>query len=72
MHVQRWLFPGWPVRQHPQVTSSCTDGTAAGNVTAFSEMNVTPGGITMNFTAPSTNAGSKGCTLNGSMIGIRQ
>jgi hypothetical protein len=56
----------------PQVTDSCTDGTARGNVTAFSEMNVTPGGITMNFTAPSTNAGSKGCSLNGSMIGIRQ
>ena len=56
----------------PQVTGSCTDGSAAGNVTAFYEMNVTPGGMTMNFTAPSTNAGSKGCTLNGSMIGIRQ
>jgi hypothetical protein len=26
----------------------------------------------MNFTAPGSNPGSKGCTLNGSLVGIRQ
>jgi hypothetical protein len=55
-----------------QVTGSCTDGSRAGAVTTYYEMNVTPSGITMNFTAPSSNPGSKGCTLNGSLVGIRQ
>lgn len=55
-----------------QVTTSCTDGTSAGNVMAFTDINITPSGITMNFTAPNTNTGSKGCTLVGSMFGIRQ
>jgi hypothetical protein len=55
-----------------QVTGSCTDGSGAGGVTSYYQMNVTPSGITMNFTAPSSNLGSKGCTLNGSLVGIRQ
>lgn len=54
-----------------QVISSCTDGSNAGNVMAFSQIVVTPSGITINFTAPSTNAGSKGCNLVGSIYGIR-
>jgi hypothetical protein len=55
-----------------QAMSSCTDGSGAGTVITYSEMNVTPGGITMHFTAPSSNPGQKGCTLNGSLTGIRQ
>jgi hypothetical protein len=54
-----------------QVTTSCNDGTSAGNVMAFTDINITPSGITMNFTASNTNTGSKGCTLVGSMFGIR-
>jgi hypothetical protein len=54
-----------------QVTTSCDDGTGAGNVMTFSDVNITPSGITMNFTAPSTNSGSKGCNLEGSIFGIR-
>ena len=55
-----------------QVTNSCTNGTGAGTQITYYEMNVSPGIVTMKFTAPSTNAGSKGCTLNGAMTGIRQ
>ena len=55
-----------------QVTSSCTDGTRAGNVTLLYEMNVSFTGVMMNFTSPSTNPGSKGCTINGSIYGIQQ
>ena len=55
-----------------QVTGSCTDGSGAGAVTTYYQMSTTPSGITMNFTAPSSNPGSKGCTLNGSLVGIRQ
>lgn len=55
-----------------QVTGSCSDGTGAGAQTSYYQMNVSPSGITMNFTVPSSNAGSKGCTLNGSLVGIRQ
>ena len=55
-----------------QVISSCTDGSGGGAVVVYSQMSVTPAGITMNFTAPSSNPGSKGCTLNGSLTGIRQ
>lgn len=55
-----------------QVTGSCTDGSGTGSVTNYYEMNVSPSGITMNFTTPASNAGSKGCTLNGSLVGIRQ
>jgi hypothetical protein len=55
-----------------QVTSSCTNGTGAGTQITYYEMNISPGIVTMKFTAPSSNAGSKGCTLNGTMTGIRQ
>ncbi|HXX82459.1 MAG TPA: hypothetical protein VEN29_00605 [Casimicrobiaceae bacterium] len=55
-----------------QVTSSCTDGTKASNVTLLYELNVSFTGVTMNFTAPNNNPGQKGCTLNGSIYGIRQ
>jgi hypothetical protein len=55
-----------------QVTNSCTNGTGAGTQITYYEMNISPGIVTMKFTAPSTNAGSKGCTLNGAMTGIRQ
>jgi len=55
-----------------QIISSCTDGSGAGTIIMYSQMNITPTGITMNFTAPSSNPGQKGCTLNGSLIGIRQ
>jgi hypothetical protein len=55
-----------------QTTGSCTDGSGAGALTSYYEMNVTPSGITMNFTAPGSNVGSKGCTLTGSLVGIRQ
>ena len=55
-----------------QVTSNCTDGSGAGAATTYSQMNVTASGVTMHFTAPSTNPGSKGCTLKGSLFGIRQ
>jgi hypothetical protein len=55
-----------------QVTSSCSDGSHAGNVTLFYEMNATFTGATMNFTMPSTNPDSKGCTRNGSIYGIRR
>jgi hypothetical protein len=55
-----------------QVTSSCTDGSHSGNVTLLYEMNVTFTGVVMNFTAPSTNPDSKGCTINGSIYGIAQ
>jgi len=54
-----------------QVTGSCTDGSGSGAVTTYYQMNVTPSTVTMNFTAPSSNAGSKGCTLNGTLVGIR-
>ena len=55
-----------------QVTSSCTDGSRAGDVTLFYEMNATFTGAMMNFTMPSSNPDSKGCTLNGSIYGIRR
>ena len=55
-----------------QVTSSCSDGTKANNVTLLYEVNVSFTGVTLNFTAPSTNPGQKGCTLTGSIYGIRQ
>jgi hypothetical protein len=55
-----------------QVTASCTDGSGAGAIVSYYQMSVTPSGITMNFTAPGSNPGSKGCTLNGSLVGIRQ
>jgi hypothetical protein len=55
-----------------QVTTSCGDGSQAGDVTLFYEMNATFTGATMNFTAPRTNPDSKGCTLNGSIYGIRR
>lgn len=55
-----------------QVTGSCADGSGAGAVTTYYQMNVTPSGISMNFTSPGSNPGSKGCTLNGSLVGIRQ
>jgi hypothetical protein len=55
-----------------QVTGSCTDGSGANAVTTYYQMNVTPSGISMNFTSPSSNPGSKGCTMNGSLVGIRQ
>jgi hypothetical protein len=55
-----------------QVTSSCTDGSHAGNVTLLYEMNVTFTGVIMNFTSPSTNPDWKGCTINGSIYGIAQ
>ena len=55
-----------------QVTGSCTDGSGAGAIVSYYQMSVTPSGITMNFTAPGSNPGSKGCTLNGSLVGIRQ
>ena len=54
-----------------QVTTSCSDGNGAGDVMAFSDINITPSGITMNFTAPSSNFGSKGCNFVGSIFGIR-
>src|ERR1022692_3088622 len=40
-----------------QVTGSCTDGSGAAGVKSYYQMNVTPSGITMNFTAPSSNLG---------------
>ena len=55
-----------------QVTNSCTNGTGTGTQITYYEMNISPGIVTMKFTAPSSNAGSKGCTLNGTMTGIRQ
>src|SRR5215472_13041720 len=55
-----------------QVISSCTDGSSAGNVMQLLRINVTPSGVTMDFTAPSTNAGSKGCNFTGSIFGIRR
>jgi hypothetical protein len=55
-----------------QVTSNCTDSSGTGAVTNYSQMNVSPSGITVNFTSPASNPGSKGCTLSGSLIGIRQ
>ena len=55
-----------------QVIGSCTNGSGAGNATTYYEMNISPGIVTMKFTAPSSNSGSKGCTLNGTMTGIRQ
>jgi phage terminase large subunit-like protein len=55
-----------------QLTGSCTDGSGKGAVTNYYEMNVTPSGISMNFTAPASNPGSKGCMLQGSLVGIRQ
>ncbi len=55
-----------------QVTTSCTDGSGTGTLTNYYEMNVSPSGITMNFTAPASNPGSKGCTWTGSLVGIRQ
>jgi hypothetical protein len=55
-----------------QVTGSCSDGSGGGAVTTYYQMNTTPSGIMMNFTAPGSNPGSKGCTLNGSLVGIRQ
>jgi hypothetical protein len=54
-----------------QVIANCNDGTAAGNVMAISNINITPSGIMMNYTAPSTNTGSKGCNYSGSIFGIR-
>ncbi len=54
------------------VTNSCTDGSSVGNRITYYEMNVSPGIVTMKFTAPSSNSGSKGCTLHGTMTGIRQ
>jgi len=35
-------------------------------------MNATFTGATMNFTMPSSNPDLKGCTLNGSIYGIRR
>jgi hypothetical protein len=55
-----------------QVTGSCSDGSGGGAVTTYYQMNTTPSGIMMNFTAPSSNPGSKGCTLKGTLVGIRQ
>jgi hypothetical protein len=55
-----------------QVAASCTDGTRAGDVTLLYEMNVTYTGVIMNFTSPSTNPDSRGCTINGSIYGIAQ
>ena len=55
-----------------QVTSSCTDGSGANKVTLLYEVVVSFTGVTMNFTAPSSNLGQNGCTLNGSIYGIRQ
>ena len=55
-----------------QVTGSCSDGSGGGAVTTYYQMNTTPSGIMMKFTVPSSNPGSKGCTLNGSLVGIRQ
>lgn len=54
-----------------QVTSSCTDGTSTGNVMQLLRINVTPSGVMIDFTAPSTNTGSKGCNFTGSIFGIR-
>lgn len=55
-----------------QTTASCSDGSGAGSVTKYYQMNVTPSGVSMNFTAPSSNPGSKGCNVNGTIVGIRQ
>lgn len=55
-----------------QVTGSCSDGSGGGAVTTYYQMSTTPSGIMMNFTAPSSNPGSKGCTLKGTLVGIRQ
>lgn len=55
-----------------QLTSSCSDGSQSGDVNLFYEMNSTFTGVTMNFTAPSSNPDSKGCTRNGSIYGIRR
>ncbi len=55
-----------------QVIGSCTDGSGVGNATTYYEMNISPGIVTMKFTAPSSNSGSKGCTLSGTMTGVRQ
>jgi hypothetical protein len=55
-----------------QVTSSCSDGSSTGNVMQLLRINVTPSGVMMDFTAPSTNMGSKGCNLTGSIFGIKR
>lgn len=55
-----------------QVTSSCTDGSHGGDVRLFYEVSVSFTGVTMNFTAPSSNPDQRGCTINGSIYGIRQ
>jgi hypothetical protein len=55
-----------------QVIGSCSDGSSKGNVMALSRINVTPSGVMMDFTAPSTNLGSKGCSFAGSIFGIRR
>lgn len=55
-----------------QVTESCSDASGTGSITNYYEMNVTPSGVTMKFTAPASNPGSKGCSLQGTLFGIRQ
>jgi len=54
-----------------QVINSCTDGSSTGNVMQLLRINVTPSGVMIDFTAPSTNTGSKGCNFTGSIFGIR-
>jgi len=56
-----------------QVLSSCSDGSKApGDALILEEVLVSNTGVTMNFTAPSSNSTQKGCTLTGSIYGIRQ